>query len=200
MVGTILLYALSSPAFLLNDPDLPLVIKDIVLLLPPCAITFGVTKLMEAESVVNAPRGILWDTISNTPAGSEDVPFYHVFVFLIVGSCFFLTLAWYLDAVLPDANGKKRPVDFCFSYNFWFDNSGAEDGKKSRAEGIVRKLSTKITSSKSSILDGDDHEDFEKAIPNQPGIVIKDLRKVYGELPPELNTAPDLTRYMIGEL
>jgi len=43
MVGTMLLYAISVPAFLLSDPDIPLVVKDLVLMLPPCSITYGVT-------------------------------------------------------------------------------------------------------------------------------------------------------------
>jgi len=96
-----------------------------------------------------------------------------VIICMVFGSLGFLCLSWYLDQIIPDQWGTRKPANFCFKWSYWFEDHSAmqmmNDPEKMAALSHL-----------DSQLKGGGNSGDEEGKRLVPGITTKNLRKVYG--------------------
>ncbi|XP_072168499.1 cholesterol transporter ABCA5-like [Diadema setosum] len=100
-------------------------------------------------------------------------PAYAPIVMLIVDIILYLSLAIYLENVVPGGYGVTRSPFFCLSPSFWC-------GKKSKGETDTTGLLNDANGSTSNLPEGnDDVEPVPSALRDRNGIRIRNIRKTF---------------------
>lgn len=97
--------------FFSSTRDQALGAKRLCCLLAPSAFTFGADRLGAMEG---GNSGLTWDNYWSGPLSVGET-----MAFMILDTLIYTVLAWYLDKVLPDANGTPLPWSFPCLPAYW---------------------------------------------------------------------------------
>ena len=204
-LGTLVVWVVSIPGFLLDDESLSVYLKYFILLLPPCAYSYGLGRMCSTE-IIYSPLSSTGITLSNVfkAPGQNEVSFGATIVFMFIDTFIWAAVAWYLEKVVPDQWGKCMPVNFIFTKDYW------NGGEISKTEEIGQALANMQRRLEEGAPEGDNESPTSKpstrnsgsSKKSAPGLEAMRLRKVYGEDPKTNNPDEkiDDTRYYFGDV
>lgn len=105
------------------------ILRIIFNLFPPNLLAIGLQYLGNATGS-STDNGIKWSRISECSIQDPDcvLTMSDIYVWLISLTLVYLVLALYVDNVVPDANGVRKPFYFCFLPSFWLSKVKASEG------------------------------------------------------------------------
>nr|XP_045609701.1 phospholipid-transporting ATPase ABCA3-like isoform X2 [Procambarus clarkii] len=131
-------------------------------LLPNIAITwaFRVIAMFEGRAI-----GVQWSNVWETGNPRDQLSPAMILLMLLLDTCLFLLVTWYVDQVSPGLYGVPRPFYFPLQKTYWCSSPPVH---QQAAEDEAAR---------------EDQEYFEKEpLGLRPGIVIKNLRKEFKSL------------------
>ena len=198
IIGTVCVWIMSIPGFVLDKKETALWIKSFVLLLPPCAYSHGL-KLLSQMELLNYPldpHGIGFSNLF-TQYEQNQASLGLVMVFLIFDTFLLIGLAWYFEKVVPDQWGKCLPLNFIFQKDYWGSLPCASSEAKEKDLEMASALSAlkRKTDAEAKLYGNAVNE-------NVVGLQTKRLRKVFGVDPDADKIGDDNKRnpYYCGEI
>ncbi|KAF6155278.1 hypothetical protein GIB67_019804 [Kingdonia uniflora] len=112
-VGTLSFLGAFLPYYMVNDPDVPMIVKVVASLFSPTAFALGTVNIADYE---RAHVGVRW---SNIWRASSGVNFLVCLLMMLLDTLLYCAIGLYLDKVLPRENGTCYPWNFLFKKSFW---------------------------------------------------------------------------------
>jgi hypothetical protein len=137
IMGTMLVWIFSIPGFILDDPEIAVEVKYLVLLLPPCNFAYSLKNFAHAElpKYEESDVGISFGHFFTAPPG--EVSLGGCLLFLIFDTVLYLCIAWYLEKVVPTSGASVSPPLSSSQKNIGPENSPMNKNRRKKWQQLL---------------------------------------------------------------
>lgn len=143
-------------------------------LLSPAMFQLGLSELGTATAKSTYP-GLSWSIVSDVNAlQNGNYSFADMYAWLILDFFLYLLIALYLDNVLPNEYGVRRPLYYFLMPSYWRGTSRPTDKKVKKSalkEEELDKLDEDVKAERDAIQ--------KDELPDDTRVIIKDLTKIF---------------------
>lgn len=137
-------------------------VRFLAFLFSNSAMAYGIHVILQYEGV---SEGLQWSNLFEPPTIDDNISVGATMIFLILDSFIYLAIALYVEKVMPGYFGVPEKWNFPFTVGFWCGNP-------------IEDVSEDSIDDKSTY----DLQNFESDPKNQhAGVVVRNLKKIYGE-------------------